>query len=442
MDIPRKFLRLPLVLGLLVASCAEAPPKPNVLLITVDTLRADFGEADTPHLANLGSRGVVFEQGRAPTSWTLPSLASVMTGVYPTTHGCDDMRDSLDPSFSTLAERLGAAGYATAAVASHLFLRPDFGLAQGFDDYDTDLVKNLMKSHAAISSPGVTQRALAWLDDRADDAAPFLLWAHYFDPHEVYHAHDAFVDQYGADEELDRYRGEVAFTDQWIGRLLGGLQKRGLADNTIIVVVADHGEEFRDHGGLRHGHTLYDELIRVPFVVVVPGEAGVYGGRVEPRRLATAASSVDLLPTLLELCDVGLIGDDVAGRSLVPALLGEPGAVDATVPVLAEVALRAGRAADAVVFDGYKLIVHRDGDRAGAAELYHLDADPGEQVDLADAEPDRVTTYRRLLDELLADAEARAEAFGRGAQAELDAADVKSLGDLGYVDGPVEEGTD
>lgn len=439
MDIPCKFPRWSFVLLLVLLStgCAEERPKPNVLLITVDTLRADFGEAETPHLENLASRGVVFEQGRAPTSWTLPSLASVMTGVYPTTHGCDDMRDSLDPSFSTLAERLSAAGYATAGVASHLFLRPDFGLAQGFDDYDTELVKNLMKSHAAISSPGVTQRALAWLDDHDTDAAPFLLWAHYFDPHEVYHAHEAFVGQYGEAEELDRYRGEVAFTDQWIGRLLGGLQKRGLADNTIIVIVADHGEEFRDHGGLRHGHTLYDELIRVPFVVVVPGEAGVYGGRIEPRRLATAASSVDILPTLLELCDVGLLGDDVAGRSLVPALLGEPGAVVAPVPVLAEVALREGRVADAVIFDGYKLIVHRDGKRAGTTELYDLDDDPGETLDLAGSEPERVATYRRLLDELLADATARAEAFQRGAQAELDAADVQSLGDLGYVDGPL-----
>ena len=209
---------------MVLGACSEARPKPNVLLITVDTLRADFGGAAAPALAAWSERAVVFEQGRAPTSWTLPSLASVMTGDYPSTTGCFDMRSKLDDSFSTLAERLAAAGYATSAVASHLFLRPDYGLAQGFDTYNTDLVKNLMKSHEAISSPGVTQRALEWLDEHqtTDAGAPFFLWAHYFDPHEVYHEHKGFVERYGATSELDRYRNEVGFTDQWIGRLLGG----------------------------------------------------------------------------------------------------------------------------------------------------------------------------------------------------------------------------
>lgn len=431
---PSKFLAL--VCTAFLAACAEQPSAPNVLLITVDTLRADLGGAETPALNALFERSVVFDQGRAPTSWTLPSLASVMTGVYPSTHGCEDMRSRLDDSFSTLAERLSAAGYATSAVASHLFLRPDFGLAQGFDTYNTDLVKNLMKSHEAISSPGVTKRALAWLDahSAADDGAPFLLWAHYFDPHEVYHAHKAFVELYGEAEEFDRYRGEVAFTDLWIGRLLAGLKQRGLDENTIVVLVADHGEEFREHGNLRHGHTLYDELIRVPFVVHVPGAAGLFGGRIAPTELATAASSVDLLPTLLELCDVGYGGDDLAGQSLVPALLGQPEAVDAPRPILAEVSLRAGKAADALMFDGWKLIVHRDGPRVGAAELYDLANDPGETNDLAKVELMRVANYRDLLASLLADAEARATAFVHGGEADLDAADVESLGNLGYVD--------
>jgi arylsulfatase A-like enzyme len=421
---------------MVLGACSEARPKPNVLLITVDTLRADFGGAAAPALAAWSERAVVFEQGRAPTSWTLPSLASVMTGDYPSTTGCFDMRSKLDDSFSTLAERLAAAGYATSAVASHLFLRPDYGLAQGFDTYNTDLVKNLMKSHEAISSPGVTQRALEWLDEHqtTDAGAPFFLWAHYFDPHEVYHEHKGFVERYGATSELDRYRNEVGFTDQWIGRLLGGLKARGLDDNTIIVLIADHGEEFEDHGGLRHGHTLFDELVRVPFVISVPGQAGLYGGRVAPKRLATAASSVDVLPTLLELCDVNLGGDDLAGQSLVPALLGDPEAIEAPRPLLAELRLREGRAADAVLFDGWKLIVHRDGERQGQAELYNLVADPAELNDLALVELDRVAQYRELLTALLTQAETRAARFQRGQNEDLDAADVESLGDLGYVD--------
>lgn len=417
----------------LLGACADKRPAPNVLLVTVDTLRQDGLGAAMPAMEKLGSAGVVFSEGRAPASWTLPSLASLMTGVYPSTHGCKDMRSALDDSYSTLAERLGAAGYATGAVASHVFLKPDYGLAQGFDDYNTDLVKSLMKSHEAISSPGVTERAFEFMDERiaAEDGAPFLLWAHYFDPHDVYREHKGFSKRYGKATEEQRYRGEVGYTDRWIGKLLEGLEARGLAENTVVVLVADHGEEFGEHGGLRHGHTLYDELLRVPFVIRAPGV-------VAPATLQTPANSVDLLPTILELCDVALGPGAIAGISLVPAMKGDPAAIVAPRPLLHEVRLRKGRMADAVVFNGWKLIRHRDGKRQGQVELYDLDKDPGEQNDLSAGEVEHVGELTVLLDRMLENAVAAASFYGESGGVDLDASEVQRLGDLGYADGPEE----
>ena len=422
--------------ALLFVACAPKAPRPNVLLITVDTLRADGLGAARPELLALGEESVVFQEGRSSTSWTLPALASLMTGTYSSTHGCLDRSSQLDPSFSTLAEHLEAAGYATGGVASHVFLKPKYGLAQGFEFYDESLAKSLAKSHEAVSSPGVTQRALAWLDQLGsdDDGRPFFLWAHYFDPHEVYREHRGFSERYGVATEAERYRGEVDFTAHWLGLLLAGLQARGLDENTIVVLVADHGEEFGDHGSTRHGHTLYDELLRVPFLLRVPDGAGALGKRIQPATLATPASLVDVLPTLLELCDVAPGSLRFAGISLVPAMLGTPEAIEAPRPLLAEVSLREGRRADAVWFDGWKLIRHRDGPRAGESELYALQTDPTEQVDLASERVERRAQLERLLDELLAAAAAQAADFSQAQKLQLDEAEKQNLADLGYTD--------
>jgi len=198
--------------------------------------------------------------------------------------------------------------------------------------------------------------------------------------------------------------------------------------------VADHGEEFGDHSGSRHGHTLYDELLRVPFLLRVPPGAGALGARIQPVALETPASLVDLLPTLLELCDVPTGPGPLAGISLVPAMLDVPAALDAPRPLLAEVRLRAGQGADAVVFDSWKLIRHRDGPRAGQFELYDLGADPGETRDLATANVERREELTRLLDELLARAVSDAADFERAPALELDAAERARLQELGYTD--------
>ncbi|MDF1799108.1 MAG: sulfatase [Planctomycetota bacterium] len=469
-------------LALAAASCAEQRSRPNVLLITVDTLRADHVGELTPAMTALGQGGIEFTAAQSTSSWTLPSLASLMTSTYTSTHGCWDMDTELSGSFTTLAEGFAAAGYATSAVASHVFLAPKYGLHQGFGHYDTTLVKGLARSHEAISSPRVTRRSLAWLDtwQAADAGEPFLLWSHYFDPHEVYQTHKGFSEEHGTKTERQRYKGEVAFTDHHIGELLAGLEERGLGDDTIVVLVADHGEEFGDHGATRHGHTLYEELTRVPLRLRLPAELAADLGIEQGRAIGDTVSVVDVLPTLHELCDVAG-GDPTlqAGSSLVPlmawdmqrtwderldhgpkftplTLVAERWRGESmtspiegtslskgdwtrelvrvnlqTPPALLEVRLRKGRHADAVVWGPVKLVRWQDGRR----ELFDLARDAAEQVDLAAARPDLTEAMEVLLDLCIEDAAALGAHFDAAGKLELSAEELRDLADLGYVDG-------
>lgn len=416
------------------AACSKEPaaPRPNILLITIDTLRADRLGAKMPHLDALEADSVVFDQGRSTTSWTLPALSSLMTSTYCSTHGAIKMASVLSSSFTTLGERFRDAGYDTAGVASHVFLKDRYGLSQGFADYDTSLAKSMTRSHEVTSSPQITKRVLDWFDRRdPSDERPFLMWAHYFDPHAEYLIHKEYSKGYSMKTEPDRYRGELRFTDAWLGRLLAGLEERGLSEDTIIVLVADHGEEFSEHGSTRHGHALYDELVRVPFVIHVPNGRGPYAGRIEPARIESPVSLIDVLPTLLELADVATDETQMAGRSLVPMMLGEPGPAR---PLMSEVALRDGRHMDTIVFGGWKLIEHLDGKWEDELELYDLRSDPGETVNLARSEAGRAAELVELLAKMKRDATARGEGFGKLESLELNAAELKRLADLGYTE--------
>ena len=425
--------------AVLSAACSEPEPpapRPNVLLVTVDTMRADRLDAAMPFLDELEGRSVVFEEGRSTTSWTLPALASLMTSTYCSTHRATQMASVLSDAYTTLGERFAAAGYATGGVASHVFLKDRYGLSQGFVDYDTTMAKSMTRSHEVTSSPGITKRVLAWFDERAAtaDERPFLMWAHYFDPHAEYLVHKEYSKGYPRKTEPDRYRGELRFTDAWLGRLFTGLAERGLDKNTIIVLVADHGEEFSEHGATRHGHALYDELIRVPFVIHVPDGVGLFAGQIPSARVPTPASLIDVMPTLLELCNIATEPEVMAGVSLVPAMLADGPARTAPRPLLSEVSLRDGRHMDTVVFDGWKLILHRDGKWEHERELYHIAVDPGETTNLAAERPDDVERLVELLETMKRDAKTRGEGFGRLEELELDAAELQNLANLGYTE--------
>ncbi|MBC8451396.1 MAG: sulfatase, partial [Planctomycetes bacterium] len=367
-------------LGLLVPllGCGAAPSgpqRPNVLLITVDTLRQDhlgcygYERPTSPHLDALAKSAVVFEDAQVQAPWTLPSLASLMTGLETTAHGCRSFHDALAPSYETLAERLFAAGYDTAAVASHVFLGRDYGLDQGFVHFDDELVLEMTRSDEVISSPKITQKGLDFLAAQAGardagSSRPWMLWLHYFDPHAEYLRHQGISGQFGTQRPVDLYDGEIAFTDRWIGRLLDGLATHGFEQDTIVVFTADHGEEFGDHGRVDHGHTLYRELLDVPLIVRVPGGT--------PRRVATMVRSIDLANTLLELTELPPLREG-HGVSLVPLLEGRLLDVPAS---LAELERDAALSATAWVESDRKAI-----DRRHSGEQLGFDrrADPTEQ---------------------------------------------------------------
>lgn len=399
----------------------------HVLLITVDTLRADhlgvYGHPDdiSPSIDALANRGVTYREAHAPASWTLASLASVMTSTPSSVHGCWDFTSSLADEALTLAEVLGASGYRTSAVVNHVFLGPKYGLHQGFENYDTELVQSgLVKSHEAVSSPQVTQKGIAALQGwSADPELPQFLWLHYFDPHSDYQAHPAFVERFGRDSNYERYRGEIAFTDRAIGRVLAELQDLGLESQTVVVFTADHGEEWGEHGGKGHGTTLHAEQIRVPLIVAGPGlSIGVQD--------EVPLSTLDLSPSLLTVLDLD-IPLSFMGRPRFTTERFDPESPESA-PVVEELRLRPGRGADGLRVWDWHLIRPRSG---RPALLFRLSEDPLEQTNLAESEHERVEQMSEQLTALLSGyGEAAMEAKALSHTAE----ELQRLSDLGYAD--------
>ncbi len=418
-------------------ACAPAPspaPRPNILLITIDTLRADhlgiygYELPTSPAIDAFARRGTVFDRAQSSSAWTLPSLASLMTSTYTSTHGCWNFRSRLDDGFTTLAELLAVEGYATGGVASHTFLASSYGLAQGFGHYDEELAPTKgAQAHNAITSSRVTDKGLAWIDHRARlarragdaDAAPWFLWVHYFDPHYIYHEHAGVTERFGSEGDRVRYDGEIAHTDAQVGRLLAGLRERGLDDETVVVLTADHGEEFGDHGSKHHGRTLYREVLRVPLILAGPGIAA--GRATEP------VSVVDVLPTLLDLLDVPP-PPLIKGRSMRRALEGESLAPRA---LLAELRLFDGYHADALIHGRWKAVVDAD---SGVARLFDLEADPGETRDLAADEPEQLANMLQGIEVLRESAAQDGRRFDVDEGLVLDDDELDTLRQLGYVD--------
>ena len=327
-----------------MATAAETPTGPidRIVLITVDTLRADHvgaygGPVPTPELDRLAAEGVLVEQACTPVPSTGPAHVSLLTGRYPWHHGTLKNAVPMDPRIPTLSEALGERGMRTGAFVSSYILHRRFGFHQGFDDYvfePTESYEWRGKLREGFWTRGehTTRAAMQWLTEHGSE--PFFLWVHYFDPHKPYLpppgyalAPDTPIDLGGktlpesvrGPGALRRlilaYRGEVAYTDAQIGRLVERLRLLDLLDRTAIVVTADHGEGLGDHGVLEHGLNLFDELVRVPLIVRAPG--------LPPgRRLAGDAQLEDLAPTLLAM--VGAEPpSDLDGVSLLGWLRGD-----------------------------------------------------------------------------------------------------------------------
>lgn len=294
-------------------SCDRDAPI-NVVLITVDTLRADrlgyAGGRDgvSPAIDALAAEGVVFTNAFSASGWTLPSIATILTGRYPHTHGATTFNTAMDPALPTIATLLADHGYVTAGFVSHMLLQPAYGVAKGFDHYD-DSVLRVGDPHEVATAEPLTDLALAHL---ATLRPPFFLWVHYFDPHFDYLTYEAHA--HFGDEPIDRYDQEIAHTDEQIGRLLDALARRVPQDETVVLFTADHGEEFGDHGG-RYHFTLYDEVVRVPFIIRSPGQS--------PRTDDRLVEQVDVLPTLVSLLGIDDLqsapGDDLLAPPPDPA---------------------------------------------------------------------------------------------------------------------------
>lgn len=297
--------------------------RPDVVLITLDTVRADhvgcygYARNTTPNLDALAAQGTRFTQAYAPSNWTAPSVGAMFTGLYPSEHGATIVNARLRPGPVTIAEALRNAGYATRAVISHTFVNHEVDFDQGFDVFDESAVALL----AQASSADVSDVALRMLRER--DRRPLFLWIHYFDPHFSYVHHPEFsfsegyhgairspidydiVNMMRADlspEELqhlrDVYDEEIAYTDHHVGRVLTALRESGFFERGLLIVQADHGEEFMERGNLAHQNTLYNELVHVPLIVA--GRTGLPPGATVERNV----SLLNVARTVLDFCGV------------------------------------------------------------------------------------------------------------------------------------------
>jgi arylsulfatase A-like enzyme len=433
----------------LACSGDSKPAPPNILLYIVDTLRADavgsYGNerASTPSIDAFARRGVLFENAFANASWTRASVATLLTGLLPWHHGAESRQDRLSDSVPTLADIFARHGYTTALVTANPNAGKAFGFARSFARsielyarHDTGKVE---PAELVTSSDTITRKALEWIDE-VDE--PFLLVVLAIDPHAPY-TPPARFDAQPAETDLphvtgslssinrpdlsarDRarirelYQAEVAFNDESFGALLAGLEERGLARNTVVALTADHGEEFWEHGRRGHGHSLVDELLRVPLVIAHPGDPRLEADH----RVSQPVQLTDIMPTLLDLAGLP-IPPALDGRSLFPRSAADD------IPLLAGVRLDE-KDLVAARRPPWKLVWDR---KTGTRQLYRLDGSAPEREAIdPSATPEARQAERELLGLLeIAAATDRPGARARVGVGEIPAAVQESLRALGY----------
>jgi arylsulfatase A-like enzyme len=408
----KKSLLAVLLTALLACSGGEGGRPVNVMVIGLDTVRADhlgcygYHRDTSPEIDRLAAEGTLFEYAVSHSPWTLPSFATVFTSLYPTQHRAGFVRSSMGRGFPTLGTILSDNGYSTGAIINTAALNPVFGIDRGFEYYD------VVPISAGRVADGTTRAALEWIDAQGEN--PFFVFVHYYDPHLPFSPpapYDTLFDpdysgplgssfdpdflptdrMHGFEKmmalpERDKqhivalYDGEIAFADRAIGDLLDGLQARGLRENTLVVFMSDHGEEFFDHGGFAHGHTLYEELLRVPLIFSLPG-------RIPARsRVPNMVRLVDIMPTVLAL--TGTETDArMEGRDLNALFRGEPAAGPPQAGALLvdeafSEGMLYGPEQKSITAYPYKLIRKM---ASGVEILFDLYRDPGETENLAAA---------------------------------------------------------
>ncbi|MCP5057789.1 MAG: sulfatase-like hydrolase/transferase [bacterium] len=442
----------------LLTSCSPSGSSgpPALLLISLDTTRSDhlsaygYPRPTSPALETLAERGVRFTSAYSASASTGPSHATLFTSLHPARHGVLKNGLSLADGRETLAERLKGEGFQTAAVVSSFVLNAKFGLAQGFDHYDDAFAPEEAtatlaewEGHAVPGSfdrrgDHTTEHALRWLREERDPTLPFFLFVHYFDPHLPYTPPEPFDSRFveklpasagQLEKVVARYDGELAFVDNAVGTLLRGLEDLGLDDATLVIVTGDHGEGLMKHGMLGHAVHLYEESVRVPLLMRWPGRL--------PRghSVSGPVAAIDIAPTALELLGIepprGL-----EGESLALAARGEAD-LDPERPIY----LHRRTYDSAWVADMGRLYVNGsqsgirqgrwkyiEGDLLKTRELFDLEADRGEQRNLASSRPEKARELASRLEER------RRQHDADPNEAPLSPEDREALEALGYVE--------
>jgi arylsulfatase A-like enzyme len=462
--------------------------RPNVLIYMIDTLRADhtslygYPRDTTPFLGQLGSKGLVFEDCQVQATWTKPSTASLLTSLYSYTHGIVRDHDTIPKGAATLAEQMRAAGYLTAGFVANPLAGVLSGLQRGFDYMSEWGVVQRYRSEAkdrGTDSAAVNRILFPWLERHRDE--PFFVYAHTMDPHAPYQpppgAEETFANpaetpefdaacrklagtvrygggiatnragcrHNGVDPDLfirraiDRYDGEILHNDRSLEQLAGKLEQLGILDNTLIVVVSDHGEEFWEHGWTAHGHSLYQELTHGVFMMWSPKLIP------KPRRVAEPVQLIDVMPTILGLLGLG-IPDVVQGQSLAALAKGEPfrrrGMVMtsrfAHPEAKVAAAIPENRIDTVAMLDAdWKFIYREQAREAGMreVELYDRRTDRRETRNVAAEHPQQVGRMRSEAVRWMEAQKQIRSALGQGAKAPLDQQTLEKLRSLGYLGG-------
>jgi len=471
--------------GAIVDSGTGKPPR-GVILIVADTLRRDhldlygYGRQTTPHLSAAARNGVVFTDNISQASWTKVSMSSMLSSLYPTTHGIDDPNDRLSSVATTLAEVYREAGYATVSIPSNAFAGRMSNLHQGFETvYERGSLGTPGEQGARSKTARASvDRLLEWLDDHHD--GPFFAFILMLDPHSPFrprspydttwadpaelpafeermktvaeHIESAFMKRQGlptqkeleaagvaAEDyvpyEIDWYDGSIRGMDVEIGRLFERLDQLGIAEDTLIAFIADHGEEFLEHGKHWHGNTIYGEMVNVPLILHWSG--GLPKGTV----IEDTVQSIDLMPTLLELSGLEPPAG-VQGHSLLPLILGDGPAGRRDRPIVSEHRIiRTGAQEDSdavnsesIIADGWKLIRNFDRPEEWPEfELFDHHEDPLDAHNVAEDNPEIVERLNRRLDAWREWAKAAKLPSDEEAASEMSAEELERLRALGYV---------
>lgn len=396
----------------------ERGKRPNIILIVIDTLRTDhvgcygYQRNITPNIDRLAQEGILFKNAISAAPWTLPSIASILTSQYPSVLGVRDKLTVLDRRFPLLPKVLKQYNYTTHGIFAAGNLLPQLGFGRGFDDYYD---RRSRRRGAGIVSPDVTREAVSLL--RKSHKQPFFLFLHYFDPHYNYILHKQYdyypdyrgkvksnhsiIDLWHKLHELSEddvryllalYDSEITFTDEYIEKFLDELKKQGFYEDSVIIVTADHGEEFLERGWLGHAITLHEELLHVPLIMKLPG----YGARV----IDSPVGLIDIVPTIYQYMGLKM-PDGLEGR----ALDISRGDSIASRPIFSETFSSQGRrpnpkpvAFRSMVLGNWKFIYDEIRD---SEQVYNLSEDPHERNDLSGQHSEQNKMLRQLLSKWL-----------------------------------------